>query len=135
MVPKNFKRVIEKIVRANITGNWFLSGSVGRELAGMPIDWKPKDIDIASDEKTVEKFRRAFRQQGERIEDFVLFNIAGVRVEIYLKPRGYKFFKRIKRKNGINILSLQDQLERYEYAGSPKKAIAIKQFLETQKKA
>jgi hypothetical protein len=56
-------------------------------------------------------------------------------VEIYLKPRGYKFFKRIKRKNGINILSLQDQLERYEYAGSPKKAIAIKQFLETQKKA
>ena len=89
-------------------------------------------MDIAVDKEALQKFRKLFGQKGKRQGDSVFFDVDGVQVELCLKPKGYGFFKRIKVKNGLNTISLRDQAERNEHAGSLEKALRIKRFLEKQ---
>ncbi len=130
MLPEKFKKVIDKIAGANVVGNWFFIGSVGSELGGMPCSWVPLDIDIAVDESALQEFKRVFGNPQKLEGKSIFFNIDGVLVELCLKPRDYKFFKLIKKKDGVNTISLKDQVERYEQVGSREKSLRIKRFLE-----
>lgn len=132
MLPRTFKRVLNKIARAKINGNWFFIGSIGQELEGMRFSWVPRDIDIAVDEETLQKFITLFGKPEKTKNKSAFFNVDGVVVELCLKPNDYKFFKLAKKKNGLNTISLQDQIARYELAGSREKALKIKQFLENK---
>ena len=132
MIPQKFWNVIEGIAEAKVPGNWFFTGSIGMALEGMPHKFKPKDIDIAVDKKTLQRFRKTFGQQGKQTADSVRFKIDQTTIELCLKSDNYKFFKRVKKQNGINTLSLQDQTKRYEQAGNQQKADKIKKLLKKQ---
>ena len=120
---KKLNKVLKEIQQQNIPGHWFISGSVGRELKG--ISTKHNDINIKADEKTLNLFKHLIKT-GIISRDFP--------IDLEKKKDDYIWFTFIERNNGLNVLSLENQLSRYEtIEGRQWKAEQIRNFLNRRK--
>lgn len=122
--------MLDFIDKANVSGKWFIGGSVCRELAGVKDRRGHEDVDIFVDAKTAKRFLALFKPKNPaKTKDSILFRFRTVPIELCLKKASFPFFEKVVKSKNIRFLTVPVQIERYYFVKNPEKATELENYL------